>query len=278
MPDTPIDLVFPGDPFVFPVIEQEPARSRYTGKMLRQFQVGVRARDAELNEQLEATLSGTGQEGAVLSDRAGGRWKVTSRSYSYQQGQAAPDIHNVDIVEQEDLHLERVEFDGLSLVPDRWSLEPYGEANSLTFLATMDAGTHQRFERVLEHRQADPDAETYFPVKMVGITEEPVSMRFGECLWQRLDGGGARHRIVLVSERGDDPDQGGPGLFEPERSRLMQQAVIVNMKLDALIEELHRAGVLDDEAITRITQEVTRLPFAPMREFHRVGDIDLFFR
>jgi len=40
-------------------------------------------------------------------------------------------------------------------------------------------------------------------------------------------------------------------MFEPERSRLMQAAVIVNVKVDALIEELSSSRVLGDEAIAR---------------------------
>jgi hypothetical protein len=82
---------------------------------------------------------------------------------------------------------------------------------------------------------------------------------------------------MLVSERGGTGGSPFMEMFEPERTRLMQQSVIVSMKLDALIEELHRAGVLGDEAIERITQKMTRLPFAPMREFERVGDVDFFF-
>ncbi len=101
-------------------------------------------------------------------------------------------------------------------------------------------------------------------------------MRFGKCLWERRDDGGARHRIVLVSEEGDDQEGGLSEMFEPERSRLMQQAVIVNVKVDALIKELHRVGVLGDEAIARVTQKIAPLPFVRLREFDRVDDVNPF--
>ena len=275
MPDDPVDLVFPGDPFVYPVIEQEPVRSNYTGKMLRRLHVGVRARDDELNDQLEAALTGTGTESAVVSDRSGGKWQVGDRSYSYQEGRT-PGVHTVDLAEQEELHLEQVEFEGLSLTPDRWSLAPRGEGSVLTFLTTMDADTHQRFERALEYRQSDADAEIYFPVKWAGISDDPVSMRFARCVWECLDGGGARHSVILVSEEGDDAD--GVNLFEPEMTRLRQQSAMLRTRLDALIGELHRAGVLDDEGAARLGQEIIDVPFSSKREFDRVGDIEFFFR
>lgn len=277
MPDASIGLVLPGDPFVFPEIEQEPVRSRYTGRMLRRVLVGVRARDDQAGQELVAALQGTGGGEVLIPDTAGGHWKVLSTII----GEPAS-IHDVEIVEHEELDVERVEFEGLSLVPDRWSLGEHGEAYSLAFLATMDSGTHGQFEQVLERRQAGPEAERYFTANIVGITVEPVSVRFGQCLWQRLDGGGARHFIVLVSEQGDvtDPDPMSKALtelLEPQRTRLMQQSVIVDMKLDALIEELRRAGVLGEEAVARITQRVDRLPFARMREFERVGDVEFLF-
>jgi hypothetical protein len=211
----------------------------------------------------------------VIPDRSGDHWRVGDRSYSYQQGQP-PGIQTVDLEEEEQLNLERIDFEGLSLIPDQWSLGQWAEATTLTFLTTVDADTHQRFEQALE-RSYTEEEQTYFPVTWVGIREDPVPMRFGKCLWERGEDGGARHRIVLVSEEGDDQEGGLSEMFEPERSRLMQQAVIVNVKLDALIEELHQVGVLGDEAIARVTQKVAPLPFVRLRQFDRVDDVDSFF-
>jgi hypothetical protein len=274
MPDSPVDLVLPGDPFIYPVLEQDPVPSRYTGKMLRRFTIGVRARDDEKEQQLDAVLNGTDDGEALIEDQAGGSWKVISRSYSFQPG-ATPGIHDVEIVEREDLNLDRVEFGGLCLVPDRFSLESEGERTVLKFLATMDAETHQRFEQMLEHHATDPGAEMYFPVTWAGISTTPVSMRFGRCMWQRLDGGGARYSVVLVSEEGDEP--GNFNLFEPEMTRLKQQSAILRTRLDALVGELQRAGVLDSEAAARLAQETIDVPFSSLREFDRVSDVELFF-
>lgn len=275
MPENQVELVFPGDPFIFPIIEREPVPSRYSGKMLRRLRVGVRARDDEANEELEAALQGIGGESAVIPDRSGSHWKVGDRSYSYQQGQP-PGIQTIDLEEEEQLNLGQIDFEGLSLIPDQWSFGQWVEATTLTFLTTVDAETHQRFEQALERSYSEEEPR-YFPFTWVGIREDPVPMRFGKCLWERRDDGGARHRIVLVTEEGDDQEGGFSEVFEPERSRLMQQAVIVNVKLDALIEELRQVGVLGNEAIARVTQKVAPLPFVRLREFDRVDDVDPFF-
>jgi hypothetical protein len=49
---------------------------------------------------------------------------VTSHCFSYQAGQALTVYrHEVELAEHEDLRLERVEFGGLDVVADRWTLD-----------------------------------------------------------------------------------------------------------------------------------------------------------
>ena len=281
MPD-PVELVLPGDPLLFGYWEPAPEVSRYTGKPLRQLQMSLGARGDDAHEQLTAALeSAESSGGALLQDAKGSRWRVTSRSFSYRDGQPVTTYtHEVEMSEHEELTLERVAFDGLEITPDRWLLESRDDQDTLTFLASLGPGDSQALERMLEkHRNAE-GPEVYFPVSWVGVRDDAVRMRFGRCLWQSLPDGGVRHLVVLVSERGDTANKfAGFNLFQPELTRMMQHTVITRMKLDALIGELHQVGVLPSEAVERLNREaeVPVLPFNLMREFDRATDVDEFF-
>jgi hypothetical protein len=104
-------------------------------------------------------------------------------------------------------------------------------------------------------------------------------MRFGRCLWQRLDDGTVRHRIWLVGEGGDD-EVGGPfrDLHQPELSRGVEQAMISKSQMSALIEELQRADALSADAADRVRSlgKVENLAFADRREVDRTTRIDSF--
>jgi len=81
-----------------------------------------------------------------------------------------------------------------------------------------------------------------------------------------------------VSEQGDTTEQfAGLQLFQPELVRMMRHTVITRMKPDALIAELHEAGVLPDSALERLNREVDFLPFELMREFERADNMDEYF-
>ncbi len=204
---------------------------------------------------------------------------MASHSFSYQAGQAATIYrHEVELAEHEDLRLERVEFEDLDVVPDRWKLDSDDDRIWLAFLVNLDPGQHHQFERVLEQRAAD-EAEQYFPVQMVGITAAPLKMRFGRCLWKRLDERTVRHRILLVGEGGDDQAFGPfDSLNQPELSRTMEQSLILKARMDALVSERQRADVLGAEAVERIRNinTIDDVSFGDARELDRAVTIDSF--
>jgi hypothetical protein len=176
------------------------------------------------------------------------------------------------------LSIDRIEFEGMVLVPDRWNLGSDDDRIWLAFLANLDPEQHQHFEATLEQHVA-PGSEDYFPVKLVRIADSAVQMRFGRCLWQRLDDGTVRHRIWLVGAGGDD-ESGGllSDLNQPELSRTVEQAIILKTQLNALIEELQRADALGPDAAERIRRlgKIENLPFADGREKDRSANIDSF--
>lgn len=78
-------------------------------------------------------------------------------------------------------------LDGLEIIsPDRWSLESRGDRDTLTFLASLGTEDHQALERILERHRNAEGPDVYFAVTWTGITDTPVRMRFGKCLWQVL--------------------------------------------------------------------------------------------
>lgn len=96
-------------------------------------------------------------------------------------------------------------------------------------------------------------------------------------MWERQADGATRHRIVLVPE-GYDDERGGTGQFlllEPEMTMLKQAAVLTKLRVNALIDELNHAGLIDDETRDRINAKPSVLPFNQMRVFDHavnVGD------
>jgi hypothetical protein len=278
VPSSPIELVLAGDPLLFGYLEAAPEVSRYTGQPLRQLRVSLGARGDDAHERLNAALQSAGGEDVLISDVEGGHWRVTRHSYSYIDGRPVTTYkHEVELGEHEDLTLERVVLQALEVTPDRWSLQSDGDQYTLTFLVSLGPEDHKVLERMLEKHSTAKGPEIYFPVSWTGIRDTPVRMRFGKCLWESLAGGGARHLVVLVSERGDTAGKlAGLQLFQPELTRMMQHTVITRMKLDALITELHQAGVLPSEAVDRLNREVDVLPFDLMREFDRANDVEEF--
>jgi len=204
MQQTAARLDIPGQPALLGEHEDEPVSSRFTGKPLRRVHWTLAVYGDSAQEQLEAALTAASNGGDLIPDGKGAQWSVTDHTFSYQAGQSVTVYrYEVELAEHEDLHLERVEFEGLDVVPDRWTLESDDRHIWLAFLVNLTPEQHQQFERVLEERAAE-DAERYFPVRLVGITSCPIEMRFGRCLWKRLDELTVRHRIWLVGEGGDD--------------------------------------------------------------------------
>lgn len=272
-----LSLVLLGEPRNLQVEFLDPVTSPYTNRPLRRLQTELSVRGDADHERLMGELEPAAGGEALIRGDEGNQWKVTSHSYSYQAGQTVTVFnHTMELEEHEQLTLDRVEFQGLSLTPERWSLESGGPAESvsLTALVSLNADEHEQLERAIE-RYTNQEASPYFPVRWVGILDEPVSMRFGRCLWQSKDNGGARHRLILVTEQGDESKP--LLLFEPERTRLIEQSVVVKSTLNALIDELERAGTLDNQAIGRLKEKTDHLEWSMTREFDRVGDVEAFF-
>jgi hypothetical protein len=270
---TRVRLTLDGGEHDVPAEELEPKVSPITGSELRRVQATLTAQGDQAHEGLHAILRPDSGEEVVLSEPGGRAWVVSDHSYSYRQGAGRNTlyVHTFELQEREELRIEAVEFGALALTPERWALN---EKTPVTFefLATLDADQHQQFEQF--RRQAD---NSYFPVTWGGTSHHPLSARFGRCLWEAADDGGARNLIMLVGQDGDTQQAGLDQLFDPWKWRLIEEAVRVRSGFDALVGELEQAGVLGAEAISRIKDSVANPDEARLREFDRVYKIEDYF-
>jgi hypothetical protein len=279
MQQTAARLDIPGQPALLGQREGEPVSSRFTGKPLRRICWTLAVDSDSAQEQLQAALIAASNGDDLIPDGKGSLWAVTDHSFSYQADQSVTVYrYEVELAEYEDLRLERVEFEGLDVVPDRWRLDSDDSRIWLAFLVDLPPGQHQQFERVLEERAAQA-TDHYFDVRLVGITDGPIKMRFGRCLWKRLDEHTVRHRVWLVGEGGDDEATGVfDALNQPELARTIEQSLIQKARMDALISELQQAGALGADAAERVRSISTTgdLSFADARELDRAANIDAF--
>jgi hypothetical protein len=216
------------------------ATSPLTGKPLRRLRLDVGARGETEHERLVAELESAANGTTLIAGADGEEWRVTNH-YSYQDDRL-PSVfeYTVDLEEQEQVTLDRAEFRGLAVVPDRWSAASAPEgATTVQLLVDMDAEHNGKFERALEEYFKDSEGSLYFPVTLAGVSDDPRSMRFGRCIWEPADDGHVRHMIVLVSEQGDG-NRPNFLLGEPQTHRLKERSMTTETALRALIGELEQ--------------------------------------
>jgi hypothetical protein len=279
MTTTLTSFILLGEPSAHIQVEElEPSPSPYTGRDLRRVSFTVTVQGEEEHERLNAELTASRNGTTFIADTSENRWKVDHNNFSYQSGQSSTRFtHDVVLDEHEELALDRVKFEGIELAPDRWVLDSSpGDITMLRILADFNSEQHRLFEQILEQRRTASGQDHYFPVTWVGITETPMSMRFGQCLWQPLDNDAARHVIVLVSEQ-NDSNRKNRGLLAPESARVKEQSVAAKTKLDALIDELHGTGVLSTDAVNRINSAAAAPPFSAWRVFEQTDDVEDYF-
>jgi hypothetical protein len=250
--------------------DELPVASPLTGRSLQVIRVDSTV-GPSLRDRLHAELEESRDRGSEIKDTEGRLWALDD-SYSIRD---AGDRHsfNFALVEREAVTLERVELGELVVTPDRWSVD-VGEDGQIVvdLLVTAEVDQHRAIEDAIVR---EPEKRRYQPVRLIGLREEPISMRFGQCVWQSTEAG-ARHRLVLVSELGDEKSL-SHRLGDPEIGATMRVLNRYTLKLDALIAELETSGVLNGEAVQRI-EEAAKLPPAGLwRRYMETDDIEPYW-
>jgi hypothetical protein len=146
-----------------------------------------------------------------------------------------------------------LEFRGLALIPERYKEEVSTGGLMLSAIVSASAEETEKLDvLIIESREAEKPV--YFDVVRVGVSDVPMRMRFGRCLFDAdVQEGGRQHLLRLVAE-GDDAEM-GPGLLmlhQPELARTMDRTIANHKAISVLADELRSAGVLDAAAVQRI--------------------------
>ncbi|MFJ4866805.1 hypothetical protein [Streptomyces sp. NPDC088748] len=187
--------------------------------------------------------------------------------------------YQLTLQEWEDLRASAVVFGGLSLIPStyrEWTDEE-GEYLILSFVTETAGEQDQRLEELVVDR-----SERYFDVTRRGVSDTPVRMRFGRCLWQETGPGVKRHNLSLVADEGREV--GKPHMFallnEPRLSRTTEAAVANAQALGVLLDELEVRGVLPKEAADKVRAAALphELTATESRQFSGTFDLDSWDR
>ncbi|MGW4492696.1 hypothetical protein [Streptomyces sp. NPDC004376] len=254
--------------------EELPATvSPHTGRSLRRYALEFRVagdRQDELNDEL-AAASGDEAKPLLGPDAA---WIVTGNRYSFSTGdQHDMYTYRLEIQEVEDLSVSALELPGLTLTPLSYKERTEGVL-AATFVVEVSGDDVARLEELIVAR----DDQQYFDVIRRGISDEPVRMRFGRCLWQEEGTDVRRHNLTLVADEGEPPVK-LPILAlinEAQLARTTERAVATAQGLDALVEELRSDGVLSDEAVARIRAAAAphAITAREAREYSRTSRLD----
>ncbi|MFJ3966081.1 hypothetical protein [Streptomyces sp. NPDC090036] len=272
---TIISIHLLGDTREIQAEELAPVESAHTGRLLRRIAVELRV-SSERREELDAELkAATGTDGRPLRG-ASLNWSVSDSRYSYTVG-AQPDVstYQLELQEWEDLRSSAVEVGGLALTPGAYRewIDDGGEYLVLTFVTETAGEQGQRLEELVVDR-----SERYFDVIRRGVSDTPVRMRFGRCLWQETAPGTKRHNLTLVADEGREQSKSHSFalLKEPQLSRTTEAVVATAQAFAVLLDELEVQGVLSKEAADKVRAAAVphELTARESRQFSRTFDLD----
>jgi hypothetical protein len=265
-----VNLTLLGEVRDVPAEELEEETSLHTGRALRRLRASVRVA-AEQSESVNETFRRARDTEHALEGADGWRWVVTESSYAYQNGDRVHS-HTVELREVETIEPERLELLGLVLKPTRYKEEADDRVILASALVEPDAKTDEALERAVSTHDG-----SYFDVVRVGVSDAPMRMRFGRCLWQK-GGHGRVHLLRLVSEGRDDDETGDPLMwFEPELGHVKRKVVAAEAAIDGLLEELQTAGALSETAAANVRGRIEEAWETRRRELDESRDLDLHF-
>jgi hypothetical protein len=258
-----------------PVEELEPEPSPHTGRPLRRVRVWFRVPAEDSKTTTDVLGRARDAEHALVSPD-GSRWVVVSSSHSNTQGDRLH-RHEAELREAEEIRAERLELLSLTLAPTRYKEE--AEEDGGLFISARVEPDHEVDAALEQEVVRERSEDLYFDVLRVGVSDTPVRVRFGRCLWQRTEHGRA-HLLRLVSEAGDSEErlQGYVPLSrEPEFSIAARKAAAAEEAIEALLDELRAAGTLSSEAIERVHTRAGQISENQTRDFDEARDLDEYF-
>lgn len=243
------------------VVQQSVNKSQHTGKDLFQFEVEFRSDESHQ----DAISAARNTPGAVLH-RGGEQPEevpitIQQSMHSFTVGRREQ-IYKWTLTETEELKLESLELGDVVLKPYKFEEEVQNGLLRIEARVEINPSTREKLSELAQ----------YFPVVRRGISDEPLSMRFGQPLWSATSSENTKHRYVLVEERYDATAH--QGFLEPQFGNIRDSLVIAKAQLAKLLEVLEAKGALSTEEITSILE----VPESELHTQHRlincVDDID----
>ncbi len=243
-------------------VELPPATSVHSGRPLRRFALELHVPDErhqELDAELEAAAANEGRplQGTDAAWRVSDGWTATSRG-------RRPEIYiyRMEVQEAETLEPSAVEIEGLSLTPAKYKEEVDENTVMVTLVTEVTGEDDEHLEKLLK----DPDA--LYDVTRRGISDTPLRMRFGRCLWEWGGDGTRRHHLELVAAGGGNEAAPPPLALvnQPQLERTMERVVANADALAKLLEELYSQGVLGESTFQAINAAATPRPLTRHEE------------
>ena len=237
--------------------------SRFSGKNLRRAKATISAED---EEESQTHVIAARSSKTLVETADGFVWEIVSSSLEFtDQGPSA----QLDLQEYEPILATEVIFPDFTLKPTAYNEDVYGEMLIVQILAkNLKSETFQQI-RALRDTQYGEEFD-YFEVTRRGVSDEPLSVRFGRVLWQVSDDG-RTYLITLVSERGDNDDAmiGPPQPWEPALNRIIDFGANARLRLMRIEQLLISAGIADSSIAEELDEFDPKI-LVSRDEFNRV--------
>ena len=172
--------------------------------------------------------------------------------------------------EGKNMQVETLRFGGLSLNPYTYEEDP---EDGLMIRAKVRIRSAEQDELLRLKKEGE-----FVSVERIGISDEPVQMRLGRCLWSQ-DGEMIKQEINLVDEAWDDNHDRSSWLArldEPFRSRSRELAVEKAEQFERLVDALVKSEVLTPDQAHDVLNVPEESLWRRDRLFLRVDDLDAF--
>lgn len=244
--------------------ERKQIVSKHTDNNLEKLnlQIKFRGNPSDFREALDNRVLEVDSNNEVIKE-----YEVNNSSYSYSGQQTPNTIYsfNVDLVEVEDLNVEKLLIEDIELPVYEYA-EEYKD-DSLR----IDAKAKVSYEKLDKLREIEKSKD-YFEVVRQGISEEKKEMRFGKVVWSKHDEF-TKHDMVLV-EKSYDKGNKLPLPNDPELSNIMSRLAFEVTFLDQITDLLVSKEIISKDELDEIEEEASSKVNERKREFYLVGDID----
>jgi hypothetical protein len=245
-----------------------------TGRSLRRVSVAFNVL-ADRSDEISRELASARGQGPPLSG-ADGLWRVLNSSYSYEQDDSTH-RHRVELQEVEEPPVAgALEMLGLSVRTRKYEENPDVEDGILVVsaLVYLEGEDDSRLEFAIRENRATTG---YFPVVRTGVSDAPLDMRFGRCLWQ-AEGAGRLHLLRLVDDKEADHEPGPwSRMHQPELGLALRKIAGLEDQLEALVKTLRDSGALDAHHEAAIRESTEGSWGRHVRDFDQVTDIESYF-